>query len=53
MKASTRMDPIVASVPSHADKCIAGSQSAVSKVAISGIIEIHQIPTSIEADMNS
>jgi hypothetical protein len=37
----------------HADKRIAGLQSAVSEVAISGIIEIHQIPTSNEADMNS
>ena len=44
---------IVASVAGHADKCIAGLQSAVSPVAISGIIKIQQIPTSIEADMNS
>jgi len=53
MRASTRMDTIVASVTGRVDKCIAGSQSAVSPVAISGIIKMKQIPTPIEADMNS
>jgi hypothetical protein len=53
MRASTRMDTIVASLSGRADKCIAGLQS-VSDTAISGIIiELQQIPTSIEADMNS
>ena len=47
------MDMIVASVRSHANKRIAESQSAVSKIAISGIIEMEHIPTSNEADMNS
>jgi hypothetical protein len=59
MRASTRMDTIVASLPGRADKRIAESQSP-SKGAISGIkdcdseiMESQQIPTSIEADMNS
>jgi hypothetical protein len=52
MRASTRMETIVASFQSRADKCIAGSQM-VSETAISGIIELHQIPTPHEADMNS
>jgi hypothetical protein len=35
------------------NKRIAGLQSAVSGIAISGIIEMEHIPTSNEADMNS
>jgi hypothetical protein len=64
MRASTAMSTTVAKGLPHlsdemwgtrcrADKDIAGTQSLVSAVAISGIIEIQPIPTSNEADMSS
>jgi len=53
MRASTRMDMIVASVRSRVNKRIAGLQSAVSGIAISGIIELHTDSYFDEADMNS
>ncbi len=53
MRASTRMDMIVASVRSHVNKRIAGLQSAVSGIVISGIIELQTDSYFDEADMNS
>ncbi len=47
------MDLIVVSVPSHVNKRIAGSRSAVSEIAISGIIELQPDSYFDEADMNS
>jgi hypothetical protein len=47
------MRTTVASRMGFGHKDIAGTQSLVSAVAISGIIEIQPIPTSNEADMSS
>ena len=53
MRVSTAKSMTVARNVCRVHKRIAGLQSADSEIAISGIIEFQEIPSTNEADMNS